>query len=357
MIRLHKNYNDLDQQRNIRYGMACLQKAGITTSTLIDNFPAALGRIKLEMDMGIIPAKHVAWDDEHPYTLAAEYLLEELLSPPFLPEKYGIPIVLPAEYVAFLALSDESDYIHGCHTPDENSAIQLLMESDQYMMKALLMGFDSSLKKIKQATHEDLALLANKRPFSLQHISQDIVPDSIWLQALKNDPSVYILLPDKLRNIDHLIMACEHNPCAFMSITSADFEFLPRFMRTSAKNYREIVKLISTQCEVQSSIYQSLNDDDFIREMSCNTRVLNINIFENRSVEVCLNVVKSHFENGIMHENIDSYLSVEVVEKCLEMGYLKPNDINYHRATELCPKYGQLVHDHGQRREYDDLPF
>jgi hypothetical protein len=175
--------------------------------------------------------------------------------------------------------------------------------------------------------------------------------------SAKNDASAYTLLPERLMTMENLSMACRYSPYAFMCISSVQNDFLPSLMKKCSENYNKIVDLIPTQREIETSIYLALNDEDFVREMSCNSHVMNNVIFEGRSVDVSIEIITCHFENEIMNEMVDSFLSAEVIEKCLDMGYLRPEQVYYERAAEINPRHAQAVHDNGHRNYYDDITF
>lgn len=356
--RLHKEYDCGDEIYAIRYGLACLKRDGITAESMIDQFSNKIKRIALEMDMGAVTTMHTPLESDHPYLFAAEYFLEEMLSYPLLPEKYGIHIKLPDAFVAYRAIREENGYNHGAINFTGDNAVSLLKNSDDYMMAALIEGFDSSVRTVQRASPEAVYMLACKNPLALSQLNPELIPETIWMQAIITNAATITFLPDSYDRIKFLEIACAVKSNALNKIEIQDADFLPKLMAHSNDYKQTIIKLAKTQCGGLSGICMLCNDNDFLEIASVNPEVLrDKENIKHRSPEVCYQLIEIHKYDVDLHHWMAEYMPVSALERALDEGILDIQDMPKDRAELFGKKYSAKVKSNGRDDNWDNIPF
>ena len=356
--RLHREYENGYEIQAIRYGLACLKRAGITPHSIIECFANKIKRIALEIDMGSITTSQTPDDKEHPYLMAAEYFLEEILSYPILPEKYGIPIKLPKAYVAYLAVMEENGYNHGGISLTGGNAVSMLSESDEYMMAALIEGFDAHVRTVQKASPDEICILASKNPMGLSQLNPTLIPEAVWLQAIITNPAAITFLPDHYEHIDFLEMACNVKSNAMSRIEIQDPEYLPKLMAHSAEYSEKITALAKTQIGGLSGVCMTCGDQDFLEIASVNPEILrDKENIHRRSPEVCYQLIEIYKYDHDLHYTMTENMPISALEHALDNGILTIEEIPKERAKYFGKKYSAKIMQAGKDDDYDQIPF
>jgi len=356
-MRIHKSYEDSEALKAMKFGLACFSREGVTAESIIDQFPAQIRRIAIEMDMGVIVSEHIRGENDHSLMMAAEYFLEEALSYPLMPEKYGIPITLPREYVAYLANKEENpedEY----PVIKEYTALSLLRDSDEYMMSALLSGFMGHVRKVVRASSEDIDALITKRARSLVHIDPSLLTDQMWQRAVIADPAVITFLPQHCDTIKYLKMACANNIYAFDKIRSENERYLADLMECSDALRAFIVDMAKTQAYGVGEILRSCTDDEFLEIAMFNEKALfDKDLVKTKPKEIILKVLSAYSGDECQLSILSEYLTEDMIEMALDAGIMDCTMIVNSRATEFSNKYSSKVASMGRVYYPDEIPW
>ncbi len=356
-MRIHKRYDDSDALKAMKFGLACFHREGVTAESIIDQFPAQIRRIALEMDMGVIVSEHIRGENDHSLMMAAEYFLEEALSYPLMPEKYGIPITLPREYVAYLANKEENpedEY------PDikEYTALSLLRDSDEYMMSALLSGFMGHVRKVVRASSEEIDALITKKARSLIHIDHSLVTDHMWQRAVIADPAVITFLPKHCDRLKYLKMACANNIYAFDQIRSENPSYLADLMEVSDVIRAFIIDMAKTQAYGIGEILRICTDEEFLEIAMFNEKALfDRDFLKTKPKELMLQVLSAYSKDEYQLSALSEHLTEELIEMALDAGIMDCTMIVNSRASEFSNKYSDKVASQGRVYYPDEIPW
>ena len=356
-MRIHKRYENSEALKTMKFGLACFSREGVTAESIIDQFPAQNRRIALEMDMGVIISEHIRGETDYSLIMAAEYFLEEALSYPLMPEKYGIPINLPREYVAYLAHKEENpedEY------PDikEYTALSLLRDSDEYMMSALLSGFMGHVRKGVRASSEEIDALITKRARSLAHIEPSLVTDEMWQRAVIADPSVMTFLPKHCDKLKFLKMACANNIYAIHKIQSENQNYLADIMEESDPLRVFIIDMAKTQRYGIGEILMNCTDEEFLEIAMFNEKALfDSDLLKTKPKELMLQVLSAYSKDEYQLSTISEHLTEELIEMALDAGIMDCTMIVNSRASEFSNKYSERISAKGRVHYPDEIPW
>jgi hypothetical protein len=259
-------------------GINLLAKDGITVESLIENFSTQLNRLRLEIDMeGLSPYSATPLD--HPLKLAAEYMLEEMLLPPFIPYKHGIPIHAPMEYAAKATLSEEDDF-SSSYLDDAYNICSLAASSEEYSYAAYMLGFVHTLKVISIADNEKILKLFDANYYAADHIEHSIISDDLWITILLKDPRTIPNAPAHLVKKELYDDIFGKNTKAFESITWIHEGDVYCKLQDLGFTHGEYLKIIEKQTPVCGLFTHRLSDEEFSNLLDINGVINFSNLFD-----------------------------------------------------------------------------
>jgi hypothetical protein len=329
-------------------GIKLLNKEGITVESLIENFSTQLNRLRLEIDMYGL-SQHPTNPSDHPLRVAAEYMLEEMLLPPFIPYKHGIPVHVPIDYAAKATLSEEDDF-YPSYLDDTYNICSLTASSEEYSYAAYMLGFAHTLKIISSAEDDKILKLFEVNYYAADHVDHKIISDDLWRSILLKYPRILPNAPGHLVNKDLYQYIFSKNTRALASMTWMHEHDIYLKLQDVGFTHKEYLKIIETQTPVCGLFAHRLSDEEFSNLLDLNGEInfSDLSLFS-RSFEVSLKVLRLAGDEKVNRSQAVQGMNFEVIKRLVEMSEIGHNEIPFNMRPAFDFEYED---------QFDDLiPF
>ena len=261
-IRIH--HKDMVYKESfVLSGLEQLIEEGITTEFLIDSFPSQLNRLRLEIDMEGL-SSHIPTIGEHPLNIAAEYMMAEMLLPPFNLSKHGVPIHIPVEYAARASLSEADEY-HPGFLDDSYSICGIIASSDEYAYAAYMLGFPHQVRVIEKATVEQIIALAKDNVYGLEFFSPDLVSKDMWLDIVLECPHYIEIMPSEYISKDYLEKLFTVNASAIIDFPEKSDITIMEYILGYGFTKDEYFNILLSQNNVAARHLKGLNENQILK--------------------------------------------------------------------------------------------
>lgn len=310
-------------------GIHLLAKEGVTVESLIENFSNQLNRLRLELDMEGLNLQPTNQSD-HPLAGVAEYMLEEMLLPPFIPYKHGIPVHVPTEYVAKATLAEENDF-YTSSLDDANSICSLAASSEEYSCAAYMLGFVHTLKIISNADDEKILKLFEANEYAHEHIDHSIISDELWGSILKKYPRVLQHAPRHLINKKMYESIFSENTKALAIINYMNEQDIYCILQDAGFTHDEYLRILEFQIPVCGPLTHRLSDVEFNNLLDANNEIdfSDLSMF-NRSLEISLKVLRMAGADKANRSQAINGMDFDVVKTLVEMKEIDHNEIPFN---------------------------
>lgn len=342
----------------VRSGLSQLIEKGITPEFLIDSFPAQLNRLRLEIDMEGLTSL-VADPGEHPLKIAAEYMMAEMLLPPFMPSKHGIPVHVPIEYAAKACMNEWDDF-HPGYLDDPYSICSLIATSDEYAYAAYMMGFPHDVRIIEHATPDQIKNLAEANGHGLYFIMQDLISKELWMEVGIRQPHYLKSMPAECINKEYLSKIFAKNHMAIRDLEFNSDETILASLLNYGFSSEECFEIFLDQHGIRAEHVTGFNENQIIELMDMQKgdgvhsnhlpllhRTLNYKdqplsiVLKGLEIVEILGESQSHFISGLNVDQVKELFEM----KSIDMDCI-PNSMRPHLGYPL------------RNEDYDDhIPF